>query len=90
MARTRTKLKDILKPTYVKPWQAHKLAKHKHLRHAMGHSEVGTKLTPGPGGINCGCCTRFTPEVLKIKSRRVERRRAHIMDHVTAQEQLDI
>ena len=33
-----------------------------------------TKWRPGPGGINCPCCTKAPPGELKVKSRRAYRR----------------
>jgi hypothetical protein len=70
-----------------KPWQAWKLAGHRSEHNSMAHSEAGTKFVPGPGGINCGCCTRFPPAILKVVTRRVERRRSHIKEHLSLMEE---
>jgi hypothetical protein len=45
----------------------------------MGHKNYG-KYYIGPGGINCNCCTKFPPEKLKVKVRRLERHKANIIE----------
>lgn len=63
--RSTIKFADDLHDGRIQKWSRHK--------HCMGHKKTG-KLSLGPGGMNCNCCTKFTPDVLKVKTRRHDRR----------------
>jgi hypothetical protein len=53
------------------PWKAEKMGRHKRKEATRG----GSKYKIGPGGINCRCCTKLPPEVIKVAIRRYERRK---------------
>jgi hypothetical protein len=77
MSRTVRKSADARKwADDTTPGKIEKLGRHKS---CMGH-RLTSKLRPGPGGINCPCCTKVPPGKLKVMTRRYERHTASIPD----------
>lgn len=73
MGKTHTNLSKKYLDGMTHPWQEEKYGHHK----PMGKGRGGKKLRTGHGGINCPCCTRMTPEALKVATRRLERRKGN-------------
>lgn len=62
-------------------------------RHGHKHNklyDVVLKWKPGPGGINCPCCTKAPPGELKVKSRRAYRRTIGKREILSELAELDI